>query len=226
MIGYTKSHNEYYKGDYITHKIKSAVSRSGGNYLHYELFNTLVNGSIYNKTLNTYHQDCRAGYSLLFIYPIRIRIVLSLIFYKAELESLTEYSEYIIEDQRVDALENLQLINKITKVQMSKSVSNLLRDELKDNIILYSSYLQSLINQLNINTEFDFREDSLETQIQKTFLLFGNNFSINKDFIDIVSCNNKTKAAIYICRHLNYKPVSINIINQAIEQWTIKNLNT
>lgn len=225
MIGYTKSNLEYYRGDIITHKIKTAVARSGGNYLHYELFKSLIQGSVYNENLNVYHQDCRAGYSIIFIYPLKIRILLSLLFYKAELDSLVEYPEYVLKDNLVKPFENLDLINKITRVNTSKSVKLILSNINKD-FVLYSPYLKTLTRQLNITTEFDFREDSLEQQLQKTFLLFKNNYAINKEFINISITNNKTKAAIYICRQLNYKPASINIINEAIELWNIKNLNT
>lgn len=225
MIGYTTNKNDFYKGNYITHKTKSAVTRSGGNYLHYELFNSLLTGSIYNETLKMYHHDCRAGYSILFLYPVRIQILLSLIFYRAELDSSVEYNEYIIKPNLVDPINNLLLINKITRNTISKSVIRELR-LLDENFVLSSSFLQPLLNQLNIKTSFDFNGDSLETQLKKTFLLTNNNFSVNEEFIKISSSNNRSLASIYVCKQLNYKPVSINIINQAIEQWTQENLST
>ena len=225
MIGYTKNNNEFYRGEYIEHYIKSAVSRSGGNIKHYEIFSNLIKGSIYNKTLNTNHHDCRAGYSLLFIYPIRIRILLSLVFYKAEINSLTEYGEYDIQDNIVDPLQNLLLIDSLNKVSVSRTIINNLRTLGRD-FELYSLYLRDLTSSLYIKENFDFRNLSLEEQIQKVFLLFNNSYPINKDFINISSSNNRVTAASYLCKHLNYKPVSINLLNQAIEKWTQDNLNT
>ena len=224
MIGYTKHNNEYYRGDYITHKIKSAVSRSGGNYLHYELFKSLLESSIFNTTLDLAHQDCRAGYSLLFIYPIKVRILLSIILHRTELDSSSEYTEYTFEKKLVNPVTNLELINKLSQVRTSKSVKQSLIN-LPSDFDLYSPNLQDLLSKINITTEFDFREDSLKSKLEKSFLLLNNSYPINSEFIDITTTNNRVRAAQYICRHLNYKPVSINIINQAIEQWTIKNLS-
>lgn len=225
MIGYTKDKNEFYKGDYITHYIKNAVARSGGTFLHYQIFKELLTSSIYNKTLEVAHHDCRAGYSLLFIYPIRIRIFLSLIFYKAELDSIDEYEEYNIVNNIIDPIQNLELINTINKITISKSVKNIVKS-IPEDFSLYKPYLLDLSRQLYIEKDFDLREDSLEEQLQKTFNLFDNKYKINKDFIEIASSNNRTKAMIYICKQLNYKSTSINILNKAIEKWTLDNLST
>lgn len=224
MIGYSTNKDDFYKGNYVVHKMKSAVARSGGNYLHYELFDSLLTGSVYNETIKTYHHDCRAGYSIIFLYPVRIQILLSLIFYRAELDSIIGYDEYILRPNIVNPINNLILINKIVRNTISKSVIRELNN-IKEDFVLSSSFLQPLLTQLNITNKFDFREDSIETQLRKVFLLFNNNFSVNKDFIEVASLNNRSKASIYICRQLNYKPVSVNIINQAIEQWTQENLS-
>lgn len=225
MLGYTKNNNEFYKGEYVAHYIKSAVSRSGGNFYHYQLFNNLLTHSIYNSTLKLNHFDCRAGYSLLFLYPVKTRIFLSLIFYKAELSSLKEYPLYELTNNIVNPVSNLKLINYIDNVKISNKVYIHLNN-INPNFELYKPLLRETQELLLIKEDFDFRDKPIEKQLEQTFLLFNNtNVELNKLFIDVVSSNNRKQAASLICNYLNYKPISINILNKAIEKWINQSSN-
>ena len=85
MLGYYKDKKVFVQGDLIENQIRRAVSKSGGTIQHYNMFNHLINYSIWNETLEAPIHDTRAAQCLLFIFPPAIRIFLSLVLYKEEL---------------------------------------------------------------------------------------------------------------------------------------------
>ena len=85
MLVYLKNKKDFFNGNAIEFSLKQAIAKSGGNHKHYSFFKELLSYSIWNNDTNLPMHDTRAGQSLLFLYPINVRVFLSLVLYKEEI---------------------------------------------------------------------------------------------------------------------------------------------
>ena len=224
MIGYLKDKKDYYQGNTADFALKRGVAKSGGTQAHYELLKLLITSSIYNTTLNTPLHDTKAAQSILFLFPVNVRIFLALILYKEELNIAQDYQNYSLDLNILSPLQQIEYSTIITKSPVSKRIINTL-DNYSQNLILNNQHLHELKLLLNLKEPIDFEDRVLKNNLLKVFKLFNTGFSFADKFIEVAYTNNRQDAAVAICNSLNYNSSSINLILQAIEIWQLETSN-
>jgi hypothetical protein len=107
MIGYIKNKESFYSGDVVNYNLEKAVSLSGGTYKHFNIFKELLTYSSYNtETKGTVH-DTRACQMLLYLFPFKIKVILSLLCYQEDnkiasnLNIPVEYRNVLLPSQQI-----------------------------------------------------------------------------------------------------------------------------
>jgi hypothetical protein len=126
MLGYLTDDRDFFKGNFVEYYLKKAVAFSGGNQQHYEYFKAILNYSIFNKSTNRPLHDIKAGQFTLHIFPLKIRVLLSIIYYNYENSLLQEYKNYNLETNNLLLPSSqLQFNNIIHKETTSEEILNI-----------------------------------------------------------------------------------------------------
>jgi len=219
MLGYIKNKSDIYSKDSVHRLLEDAVSFSGGTQQHYNLFDNLLSYSMWNKTANIPLHDTRAAQHLLFLYPLRIQIFLSLILYKQEIVIHNSFSDrYDIENNITRPEEVLKLNSIITRNYLSLEVIQLF-DFINEDIILTDDYLLNITEYFSLNKTINSLNTNMREAITNLFNIFNVTNSNNEVFIDVALDNNRVRTVDTIARYLNYKQRSRTILSQAVNQW-------
>lgn len=227
MLGYLKNKSNIYHTNSVDRLLQSAISYSGGTQQHYNIFQSLLTYPLWNETANIPVHDTRAAQHLLFLYPLRIQVFLSLILYRQELIIRNSFdSIYNIRSEILRPEEVLRLNSLITRNYLSLEVIQLF-DFIEEDLILTDDYLINITQYFSINKSINSLDTDMKTAINNLFRIFNiSNTNNNKIFIDLALDNNRVRAADTIARYLNYKQQSRTILSQAINQWQHQTLNT
>lgn len=215
MLGYITNKKDYFKGNLLEFNLKKAISFSGGTNQHYNFFKGILNYSIINKgTLMPLH-DIKAGEFSLFLFPLKVQCLLSLIFYTYEQNLIKEYKNSNLHINNI-LLPSQQLIfnNLITGDVTPNSVCNIL-----DDITLNNYNPDSLINyfnlkdiQINLNT-------NLVVATENILNSFNYNNIFKEDFLTLIKNNDRLKVILLAAQRLNYKPQSLQYLTEALIIW-------
>lgn len=198
---------------------------------HKDYFNYLLTSSI------TGYTDCRAGSSLLFLFPFYIQLGLAQIFYV--LESITIDQFKLTDDYNlIDPYRLITLTNNLKEVPESPITQSLIKPKL--DIVRYNKLfnfnIPSSIFEKNtkivINTMgligdkslFSVQEQILPRErLEKFFEL--TNFKIDNldKVIDIAVNNNRIEAALIFCQYFDYPLYLTQQIINKIEVWILNN---
>lgn len=225
MLGYVKNKRNFYTKDFKDYKIREAIAYSGGTQRHYSVFDTLLNYSIWNETLNGPLHDTRAAQACLFLYPAPVRIFLSLVLYKEELNLIDEFSSYNLNTDLVIPTTQLLNSNIIKRVYMSKRLFSVL-DTMEDNPVLTDDFLSPLKLYFNIKDKINLDSMDVTQNILTVLNIFNESREFNTKFIQVAYNNNRMDAIVALCNQLNYKAKSTNMILQTTEKWLLETSNT
>lgn len=226
MLGYISNNNDYFKGNLLQHNLKKAVSYSGGNKSHYEFFSSLLTYSIYNNSQKIPLHDARAGEFLLHLFPIKIQVLLSLLFYYYEVGLLEQYSDYALESSNILLpSQQLQFNNIINKSTISSDLLLLSDDVASSNNTLNDIGMAQLKQILNITFSVNDLDGTILQNIERLLSKFRVASILKSQYIGIVKDNSRLDAAIITARKLNYKTQSSQYLTEAISIW-LQNSNT
>ncbi len=208
----TISNQDFYSGQNLTFSLKATVAQAGGTLPQLNLFNYLLTPSLLGipktstETKPHVIHDCRAGSSLLLLFPPRIQMALSVIFYVTELQIKEGLSEvYDLTSQIVTPAEVMQLHQHITNPLGSTFLS-----------ALASLDIEGLQTLLRLDTKLVAPERLLRDQIADLL-------PQSEDFGDIATNNDRYRAAIILAERFNYKTSSIQAIANITELWLLQN---
>lgn len=215
MLGYLTDDRDFFKGNFVEYYLKKAVAFSGGNQQHYEYFKAILNYSIFNKSTNRPLHDIKAGQFTLHIFPLKIRVLLSIIYYNYENSLLQEYKNYNLETNNLLLPSSqLQFNNIILNETISEEILNL-----ADDIVLNIVSLDNLLTYLNINNLVINLNNSLLTNVELVFSTYNISTNDSRDYLTIIKNNDRLKAIILSAKRLNYKPQSIQYLSEALTKW-------
>lgn len=226
MLGYyAKSEELFDTKDLLDVRLKRGIALSGGSIAHYNFFKNLLTYSFWNESLNLYHHDTRCAQSLLFLYPMNIRIFIALLLYKEETRILDECSKDYQMISNIN-LPHYQIDNSnlISRTPYSKRIRRVLIN-LPDNFTLDDNFLRDIKLLLNVEATFSFDTFLLEERLEILFNIFNSSGQLNRDFLKLAVTNNRINTATIIANYLGYSKKSINIIIQGIELWQSQTLN-
>jgi len=219
MLGYIKNKSNIYNTNSIDRLLENAVSFSGGTQQHFNIFKNILSYSLWNRTANIPLHDTRAAQHLLFLYPLRIQVFLSLIFYKQDLIVRNSFSDiYDIENNIIRPEEVLRLNSVITRNYLSIEVIQLF-NIINDDIILTDDYLSQITEHFSLNKSINSLNTNLREAIINLFNIFNINNPNNETFLDVAIDNDRVRSIDTIARYLNYKQRSRTILSQAVNQW-------
>lgn len=218
MIGYVKNNLDFYRGDFLEYDIKRAVAYSGGNGQHYELFKHLFTHSLFDNTMGMALYDTRAGQSLLYTFPIGLRIFMSLILYKEELNILDQYKANDITNSIAHPIDSVYMSTIVIPRFISKRLYNTVR-EFDEDIILNDEHLYTLKVLLDITDTLNFNFRDLKTNMKRALNVFNIDNGSYETYIDITINNDRYAAIAALTRQLNYRTKSRNILMRATERW-------
>ena len=225
MLGYINDKKDYYTGNLIDYNIKRAVGRSGGTEKHYLLFKHLLTYSIFNRTLNAPIHDTRAAQACIFLYPINIRVFLSLVLYKEELNLIEEYSTYDLDLDLVHPNLQIAFSRVVSRAYQSQRLYQALSN-VNDSVVLTDDYLSDFKLLFNLNKKVNLDSNNIEENIERVFNAFNSRSSFNRKFISVAYNNNRMDAIVALTNALNYKPFSTNLLLQTAERWLLETSNT
>lgn len=219
MLGYIKNKSNIYHTDNIDRLLQNAVSYSGGSQQHYNLFQSLLTYPLWNETVNIPVHDTRAAQHLLFLFPFRIQVFLSLILYRQEIILKNSFNGiYVIRSEILQPAEVLRLNSIITRNYLSLEVIQLF-DFIDEDLVLNDDYLKDITTYFAVNKSINSLDTDMKTAINNLFRIFNFTNNNNQIFIDLALDNNRVRAADTIARYLNYKQQSRTILSQAVNQW-------
>lgn len=221
MIGYTRNNFDKYHNNYYEHDIKRAVALSGGNGRHYEMFKYLLSHSVYNDSMQLPLHDTRAGQSLLFAFPIGLRIFVSLILYKEELNILNQYKNNSLTNNIIHPITPLYYSTIVSQGFISKRLYNTVR-AIDDTLILNNEHLSDLKLLLNIQDTVNLDSRDIKENLNTAFNIYNISNGQYDTFIDITVNNDRYAAIAAITRALNYKAKSKTILMRANERWLMQ----
>lgn len=215
MLGYLKDDKDFFKGNFVDYYLKKAVAFSGGNQLQYEYFKAILNYSIINVNTQRPLHDSKAGQFTLHLFPLKTKILLSIIYYKYEISLLEEYKQYKLDSKNILLPSTqLQYNNIITNEAISEELLNL-----ADDIVLNNRSLDTILNYLNLNNLIINLNNSLLINLKS--ILEVSNLSIDtvEDYCTLIKNNNRLQAIILSAKQLNYKQQSIQYLSEALTKW-------
>lgn len=219
MLGYLKNKSDIYHTNNVDRLLQSAISYSGGSQQHYNIFQSLLTYPLWNDTLNLPVHDTRAAQHLLFLYPLRIQVFLSLLLYRQEIIIKNSFtSQYNIRSEILRPEEVLRINSLITRNYLSLEVIQLF-DFIDEDVILTDDYLRNITAYFSINKSINSLDTDMKTAMNNLFRIFNFSSSNNETFIELALDNNRVRAADTIARYLNYKQQSRTILSQAVNQW-------
>ena len=225
MIGYLKDNKDYFKGRVYEYNLKKAVSFSGGTEQHYNMFNTLLQNSVINKSTGRPIHDSRAGQFLLHLFPIKIQVLLSILFYQYETNLLNEFSEFSLDSNNILLpSQQIQYNSIVTKNSISQGLLFSIDDVVLQNSTMSDQGLSQLKRLFNIQFTVNDLNGTLIENVDLLLTKFRVSTISKTQYFTIVKNNSKLDAAIITARALNYKPQSIQYLTEAISLWR-QNLN-
>lgn len=215
MLGYITNKKDYFKGNLLEFNLKKAVSFSGGIDSHYNFFKALLNYSLYNNDTKNYLHDAKAGEFSLHLFPLNIQCILSVVYYKYEINILEEYKSYNLKINNI-LLPSEQLIynNIITGNNTSLELINLL-----DDVVLNNYTLEYLFNYLNINNLYIELTNNLINDVKNILTVFNINSIFIDTYLNIIKNNDRLKTLLLAGKALNYKPQSFQYLTEALTIW-------
>jgi len=226
MLGYIKNKSNIYHIDSIDRQLQDAVSFSGGNQQHFNLFKNLLQYSMWNKTSNIPLHDTKAGQTLLFLYPLRIQVFLSLILYRQELlirDSFIDDNDIEVNIVRPETV--LAYNSIVTRNYLSSEVINLFNN-INEEIILEDDYISNITRYFSIDKSINSLDTDMRQSILNLFSIFSIRNENNEAFITLSLDNNRVVAADTLAKYLNYKQRSRSMLSQLVNQWQHQTLNT
>lgn len=215
MLGYITNKKDYFKGNLLEFNLKKAVSFSGGTNQHYNFFKGILNYSITSKNTSTHLHDIKAGEFSLFLFPLKIQCLLSVIFYNYE-KKLTE--EFKTSNLQINNIllpsEQLSFNSIITQNSISDSVYNIIDDTVLNNydLNILFDYFNLKNIELNLNANL--------TSATETILnSFNYNFIFKEEYLTIIKNNDRLKVILLAAQNLNYKPQSLQYLTEALTIW-------
>jgi hypothetical protein len=135
MLGYINDKRDYYNKDNKSYYLRRAIAMSGGIQKHFAIFDNLLSFSIWNQSLNIPLHDTKAAQACLFLYPSSVRIFLSLVLYKEELNLIEECSvNYQLIKELTTPAYQIQYANVVRNTYTSKRLFGLLQN-IDENVI-------------------------------------------------------------------------------------------
>ncbi len=234
MAGFLLSNKQFYKGNYHQFSLSKALASTSATISHISLFNYLLTPSIVaenledNKTI-VYH-DTKAVQSLLFIFPPKLQILFSILFYNEELtiknnyESLSNYSFTYNISTPLDII----FINQgLTNLPIGTSFIQLLNESI--NCTLPSSYLEDKLNFLlclnNKQQLYSIDDLTIRDKIDRITNICNYTNTMLSSFKDIAISNDRLQSAVIIGKLLGYSNSAIQDIAGIIEKWQLQNLS-
>lgn len=215
MLGYLTDNRDFFKGNFVEYYLKKAVAFSGGNQQHYEYFKSILNYSIINKNTNRPLHDIKAGQFTLHLFPLKLRVLLAIIYYNYENNLIQEYKNYTLQiNNLLLPSTQLQFNNIILNETISEEILNL-----ADDVVLNVNSLDTLLTYLNINNLIIDLNNSLLVNIESVFNLYSITSNNSSDYLTIIKNNDRLKALILSAKKLNYKPQSIQYLSEALTKW-------
>ena len=226
MLGYLKTNSTFYKGNHYLYNLEKAIAASGGSNSHYEFFRYLLSNSLWNTNNNSPIFDMRAAQSLLYLFPIRVQIILSIFLYIQERNLADQFNDYQLTEDISLPSTQLKLNSFITKNYIANELLNS-----ADEIALLSSNLndtslRNLKKLLNITVSFNDFNGTLSENLALIFNKFRIPNISSQTYINIANINNRLNAGIITMRNLKYKKQSIVYFTQAHNIWSNQISNT
>lgn len=226
MIGYLNNNKDFFKGRAYEYNLKKAVAYSGGNQRQYNFFDTLLKNSIINRTTGRPLHDARAGEFLLHLFPLKVQILLSVLFYQYEINLIKEFDEFSLDSNNI-LLPSQQI--QYNSIITGNSIAESFLIALDDAAVLNSSMNDQSLSQIKRIFNIPFTINDLNLTLIENVELLLSKFRVptisKSQFITIVKQNSKLDSAIITARSLNYKPQSIQYLTEATSLWR-QNLNT
>lgn len=80
MASYHAEYIDYFRGDIFTHTLKQTIASQGGDESHWDLFSFLSKPTFGSLS----HRDMRCPLSLLFLYPLHVRLYFTWLLHQEE----------------------------------------------------------------------------------------------------------------------------------------------
>lgn len=223
MLGYSTNKKLYYKGDTVEYNLQKAIAFSGGTQQHLSIFKELLVNSIINQETNRPVADYRAAELLLFKFPFKVRVVLSLFFYQQEVKNASKFEVFESNKNILYPSQQIILSSLITREKINNGLLTLI-DENKDTSIS-SNDIKKLFDFYTIKTPYELFTGNISSDLNIIFNSFNISSSIYNEYMEIVNSNDRILTAAIIARQLNYKAQSITYLTQAVTAWQSQTLN-
>jgi hypothetical protein len=216
MLGYMEDKRDYFKGNLLEYNLKKAVSFSGGNQSQYNYFKSILQYSISNLSTKRFLHDIKAGEFTLHLFPLKVQCLLSIIFYKYELDLVNEYSNYsLVINNILLPSEQLRFSNIIKNTKYSFELLDLL-----DQIKIRGFDLTDINKYLNIpNINLDLNKLSFLESAPLILNAFDIPEQNIKKYLSILQENDRLTSMMLSAQALNYKPQSYHYLTEALTIW-------
>lgn len=234
MAGYITSNNDFYKGNYHSFNLKKTIADAGGEYSHLHLFQFLLTPSLIavNKTTNkkrVFH-DQRGAESLLFIFPPKVQIVLSLLLYYEEKrveDKFIDLIEYELDSKIEPPDEVIKLNSNISQVPVGDNFYRLLIE--CRNLELPNRYIENKLKFLlcikNKELLYSDKDITIRQKIDRVMRVLNYTTPYLELYKDIATMNNRLDTAVLIGQVLGYRKEYIQRLGGIVEQWQLQNLS-
>lgn len=216
MLGYLTDKKDYFKGNLLEFNLKKGISYSGGTNQHYNFFKGILNYSIINKDSRTPLHDIKAGQFSLYLFPLKVQCILSILYYAYEQNLLIEFKNSPLHINNILLpSEQLQYNSIVTNSKLSSNLLNLL-----DDTALNNNNLDNVLTYLNITKlELDLYKNSLLNNLETILRFFNTNAVFIEDYTQIIKNNDRLKTILIASKTLNYKPQSSQYLTEALIIW-------
>ena len=225
MLGYYNNQVIVAQLDPTLEELKKAIAASGGSFQQYRLFENLLRRSLYDIDTRQPFHDTRAGQSLLFLFPMKVQVFLSILLYNEEVKIYNNYvNDYNVFDNIQKPGIVLSYNASVTKRYISEEVIQLL-DFVDKDLIINDDNLKEITEFFSVDQSINALAAPLNTSIPAVFSILGVSNQNIETYQQIALNNDRVSAAVTLANALNFKTNSITRISFLVNQWLNQNSN-